>query len=79
MRVVVIHMGGFYEWLYHCLRSGLPFDASRELALGMGQELTCTAFELRRRFRKARNGTHLIITFKGAIKNLQKAPDCRLT
>lgn len=32
MRVVVIHMGGFYEWLYHCLRSGLPFDVPQELA-----------------------------------------------
>ena len=35
MRVVVIHMGGFYEWLYHCLRNGLPFDVPQELALVM--------------------------------------------
>lgn len=45
----------------------------------MGREWIYTAFELRQRFRKARNGNHLITTFKDAIKNLQKAPDCRLT
>lgn len=31
MRSVVVHMGGFYELLYHCLKNDKPFDPGREL------------------------------------------------
>lgn len=32
MRSVRVHMGGFYELLYHCLKTGEPMDVQSELA-----------------------------------------------
>lgn len=32
MRVVIVRMGGFYELLYHCLKSGADIDVAKELA-----------------------------------------------